>query len=112
MARNVANDLFRVQSRGSPCGGVGQFVTRHSDACKNLNCLVPRWDDRDVSRHRPRDHVKSGVMGFLILALMWDISAVFRARLDRENPANVSAITSNQLAIIDESAIIKCYTSY
>jgi hypothetical protein len=61
MARNVANDLCRVQSRGSQGGGVGQSVTRHSDACKNLNCLVPRCDDRDVSRHRARDHVESGV---------------------------------------------------
>jgi hypothetical protein len=36
-------------------------VTRHSDACKNFNCLVPRCDDRDVSRRRVRDHVESSV---------------------------------------------------
>jgi hypothetical protein len=35
------SEIAFVQSHGSQGGGVGQFVTRHSDACKNLNCLVP-----------------------------------------------------------------------
>jgi hypothetical protein len=56
----VSPILCQVPFRGFQ-GGVGQPVTRHSDACKNFNCLVPRCDDRDVSRRRARDHVESSV---------------------------------------------------
>ena len=41
--------------------GLYNGVTRYCDGCKNLNCLVPRCDDRDVSRRRARDHVESSV---------------------------------------------------
>ena len=42
-------------------GGASQSVTGYSDACKNFICLVPRCDDRIVSRCRARDHVESSV---------------------------------------------------
>ena len=53
--------VFRqVQSRWSQ-GGAGQPVKRHGNAYKNFNCLVPRCNNRVVSRRRARDHAESSV---------------------------------------------------
>ena len=56
--------------------GLYNGATRYCDACKNLNCLVPRCDDRDVSRGRARDHVNpvlrlTGQLETRFLSVTW-----------------------------------------